>query len=185
MEKIMANKKQIKCEMEDQKSKTPIRNSKNNKSVFMVCILIIIVLQMNCTEPLSKECKDFLNTPSSQIEREFAEYDLEKQLTIHYCALSIRPPTGIYANRIAKRGKGIIPILLQKLTSNDSKSRHEKEKTKYAIILIFQSLSWNGELDNNKQIIKILEQTVSEIRTTWIKEEAEKALADIKKESDM
>lgn len=186
-ERNMADKKQTKYGAKNQKIEMPKKRDKKNENLFVVCILIVIViLQLGCQpKPQPKICVEFFNTDSSQREKEFPEYDLEKQFTIHRCSLDRKPIIEIYHRDIAKRGKGIIPILLQKLNSNNYKNRYDAEKTKYAIILVFEALSDNGELNNNKQVIKIIEQTVSGIRTDWIKEEAEESLAEIKKNASV
>ncbi len=146
----------------------------------LVFLLSIIIFQLGCpSEPLPKECMEFFNTYAVQDERIFVGYDLEKQLAIYQCGLDQHPPTD-YSYRIADRGKNIIPVLLEKLNRNDYKSKYDAEKTKYGIILIFQRLADERQV-NDREIIKVLEQTVSEIKTEWIREEAEESLEDIKK----
>lgn len=164
--------------MENQMRKAVIKKS---KSLFIIYILIVIViLYLGCQSPTQpKECIEFFNTDSTQRLKEFSKYDLEKQLTIHQCGLDWRPPYD-RSYEIAKRGKSIIPILLQKLNTDNNKNRYETEKTKYGVILIFQRLAENGDLDN-REVIKILEQIVSEFKTDWIKEEAKESLVEIKK----
>ena len=177
----MVNKHQTKNKTRSQKVKISWRRIRKNKSFVKICILIIFInLQLSC-QPEPKECAEFFSTDSTQRLKEFPKYDLEKQLIIHRCGLDWHPRYD-YSYEIAERGKTIIPTLLQKLNNDNYKSIRGLEKTKYGIILIFQRLAENGDLNNNKEVLKILEQTVSEMRANWIKEASEKSLAEIKKD---
>ena len=155
-----------------------------NISPFKAFISItLLVLLLGCLPSAeSSECEFSYNTPSSQIEREFSGYDLEKQLTIHYCKMTARPGSSIYSYEIAKRGEVIIPVLLQKLTSDNYKNSYEAETKKYGIVLILQRLAEKGEL-KNKEVVRIIERAVSDFKTPRIREEALESLAEIKRNS--
>lgn len=175
----MVNRKQGECIMNAQKNQTFIRGSNNTLFIKFSILIIGGILQLGCwSNSQPKECVEFFHTPSTQRLKEFPRYDLEKQLVIHRCGLDWSPPYD-YSFEIAKQGKNIIPILLHRLNNGDYKSRYDEEKTKYGIILIFQRLAENGEL-HNKEIIPILEKTVSEFKNDWIKESAEESLIGIK-----
>lgn len=144
----------------------------------------VMILQSGCpSEPQAKVCIDFFNTPSTPRLKEFYTYDLEKQLTIHRCGLDWHP-TEEYSYEIAQRGKVIVPALLQKLKDGDYKNSYDAEKTKYGIVLIFRRLASHGELNDDPQLIGTLEKAVSEIKTHWIRQEADESLAEIKKISN-
>jgi hypothetical protein len=168
--------------------KAPMKINRKFSSLLKTCLAIItVVLQLGCpSQPQPKECVEFFNTDARQDERIFAGYDLERQLTIHRCGLDRHPPSD-YSYRIADRGKTIIPVLLEKLNSNDGndyKGKYYADKTKYGIILIFRRLAKDGELKNNKEVIEVLDKTVSEIGRGWIRDEAEESLTEIKRNSN-
>lgn len=148
----------------------------------LLILVPIIVLLWGCpSESQPKECVEFFNKESTNRLREFDSYDLEKQLIIHRCGLDWHPQYD-RSYEIADRGKSIIPSLLEKLEDGNYKNSYDAEKTKYGIVLIFQRLASRGQLNENNQAeIKILENAVSEIKTNWIRKEADQSLVDIKK----
>lgn len=141
---------------------------------------ILIAAQLGCTSTKQpRECAEFFAKESTNGLREFANYSLEKQLIIHRCGLDMRPRYD-FSYEIADRGDVIVPILLQELARDNYQSHYEADKSKYATILIFQRLASRGQLDNNENVIRTIENAVSEIQTEWIKEKADESLSEIK-----
>lgn len=124
-------------------------------------------------------CREFFAEPSTQRLIEFASFNLSKQLTIHRCGLDHNPPTD-YSSEIAGRGSIIIPDLLNELNRSDFSDRYEADLNKLAIILIFRRLATQRNLTNASEIVIILDRSTSEIKTDWIRSEAENALREIR-----
>lgn len=143
-------------------------------------LVVVILASPGCpSRPEANACREFFAEPSTQRLVEFSSFNLSKQLTIHRCGLDHNPPTD-YSSEIAGRGSIIIPDLLAELNRSDFSDRYDADLNKLSIILIFRRLATQGNLTNRSEITIILDRSVSEITTDWVRSEAENALEGIR-----
>lgn len=140
-------------------------------------IFFSVLLQLGCLkEKVSKECEQFYDLSSNQREEIIETYDLDKQLRIHRCGLDLVPKKIAYAIPIAKRGKTVIPTLLNKL------STEADEKMQYAIILVFHMMSAEDLKGNEEVVIRSIENAIAEMQNKAVKEDSQRSLVSIKED---
>lgn len=148
----------------------------NHKHIFILLLLCCIFL--DCIHPpMSSDCKEFFSVPLDQQGKALSTYPLEKQLDLYRCGMNRRPPASYLAKYIADGGENAIPVLLEKLeTEND-------ELTQYGVIDIFEVMSIKGHLRNRPDVINRIRQVVIRMKISTFKQMAQESLEKIEKNS--
>jgi hypothetical protein len=141
-------------------------------------VSLVISLSSCFSEPLPQECSDFFTTPASAREKEFANFDLDKQLRIQRCGMDLKPEVS-YAPDIAARGRAIIPYLLNRLNELHGAYSYQADKSRYAIILIFEYLAKSNEIDDYAPVELAISKAISEMQSDSYKEDAVASLGQI------
>jgi hypothetical protein len=126
---------------------------------------------------MSNECRDFFSLPSSQGEKVFVTYDLDKQLRLYRCGMNLHPPDSSLALYIAERGESAIPALLDKLDAETD------ELFQYSIVRIFALMSLKGQLRNRSDVIDRIRQVVRKMKIPTFREMAQEELNKIEQKS--
>lgn len=129
--------------------------------------------EVGCRQEQQPVCKDFFAQSIEQQETLFRTFPLDRQLEIYRCGMYRRPPEIGLAYDIAKGGEKIIPALTKAL-------REEKDEwMQNAIIDIFRVMSKDGHLRGKMEVVQQIRDTVSRMKASRIKEEAEESLKEI------
>jgi len=126
---------------------------------------------------MSVQCKSFYSLSARERERVFPTYDLEKQLDLSRCGLDRRPPDTSLSLFIADRGEPAIPILLGKL------EKERDEQMQYVIIDVFEVMSVKGYLRDSSDVINRVQQVVTRMKSSILREMAQKDLEQIERNS--
>jgi hypothetical protein len=141
------------------------------------CLLACLTCT-GCPPPsISTECRDFFSRPTSEREKLFPTYDLDKQLDIYRCGMNRRPPDSSLTLFIAERGEAAIPTLLDKLETE------KDEMFQYGIIDIFEVMSVKGYLRNRRDVIDRIRQMVAKMKISTFRDMAQEGLSQIEKNS--
>lgn len=140
---------------------------------------VLFLAGFSCISPqYSEECRQFYREiSSSERDRLFPNYDLDRQLFLAECGLEEIPPTSHYSFRIAAKGKSIVPTLLERLES--AKNPRSKE----AILITFLALSIRGEIDD-EAILHRIRIVIDKMPRGYEKEELERRFAEIRQNVD-
>jgi hypothetical protein len=147
------------------------------KTVIVVCLLSCLGGTGCPPLSMSAECRDFFLRPSSEREKLFPTYDLDKQLDLYRCGMNRRPPDSSLPLFIAERGEAAIPTLLDKLEAE------KDELFQYGIIDIFEVMSVKGYLRDRRDVINRIRQVVAKMKVSTFREMAQKDLSQIEKNS--
>jgi len=123
------------------------------------------------------ECREFFALPLDQRGSVISTYPLEKQLRLYRCGLSRRPPDRYLARYIAARGEVVIPVLLEKLESE------QDELFQYGIVEIFEAMSAKGFLKTRSDVIARIRTVVNRMKIAAFRERAQEDLDEIVKNS--
>jgi|SRR5947209_74756 len=134
-------------------------------------------LYVGCVPPIPQECEDFFSLSPQEGEQVFATYPLDKQLRIYKCGMYRAPPATWLAGPIADKGDGAIPYLFERLESD------EDEMFQSDIVYIFRVMAVKGKLHGRQDVINKLRRDVARIKITAIREEAQRDLDVIEKDS--
>lgn len=144
----------------------------------MCLILLALLLQASeagCRPEPPSQCKEFFALPMDQRETKFRTLSLDEQLTVYRCGMKRRPPTISLGYQIADGGEKIIPHLMEEL-------RNEKDEwLQAALIDIFRVMSSDGHLRGRTDVVKEIKDTVSRMKITGIRKEAEESLRTVEK----
>ena len=144
-------------------------------------LAIFLLFSTGCPSKLEPDvCRDFFAKPSTPRLLEFANYDLSKQMTIHQCGINRMPPTD-YSSEIASRGDVIVPDLLVQMGRDDFANRYDADLNKLGAILVFRRLAATGNFAANPENVFAIERSVLEIRTDWMRYDAENAFVEIRR----
>ncbi len=145
-------------------------------SKILCLVMMTFALQgseVGCRQEQPPACKEFFAETIEHQETLFRTLPLERQLEIYRCGMNRRPPTLALAYAIAKGGEKIVPALTDVL-------RNEKDEwMQNAIIDIFRVMSNDGYLRGKADAVKQIRDTVSIMKTSMIKKEAEESLKEI------
>lgn len=143
----------------------------------VICLVVLTTItvqtEVSCTQKQSSECKEFFQKSIEEQDALFRTLPLDKQLEIFRCGMNRRPPEIALAHEIAKGGEEIIPDLTAAL-------RNEKDEwMQRGIIEIFRLMSIKGYLRGKGSTVQEIRETVSRMKVSRIKKEAEESLKDI------
>jgi hypothetical protein len=149
------------------------RKMKIAKLIFLCVVGIAIQTEGSCTQTRSSECEEFFVKSIEEQDAVFRTLQLEKQLEVYRCGMNRRPPTIGLAHEIAKSGEKIIPELTVALQSE------KDEWMQSALIEIFRVMSVKGYLRGKRSTIDEIRTTVSRMKVSRIKKEAQASLNEI------
>ena len=145
----------------------------------MIFALTVVILLFGCREGAPAEDRAFFELPLQQRHEKFRTLPVEKQLELYFYAVQRHPPDYGFANDIAQRGEGIIPLLVERL-------KREKDESKQRdIIYIFKALADEGGLSNRQEVITLIEQVTFAMKPGVARDESYNLLRDVKRQSDM
>ncbi len=156
-----------------------IRLLGTNVSLIVLATLFGSTVLTSCTaDDLPEECVNYFNSREQQDLSVFEGFDLEKQFIIHRCGLDRHPPTDF--SYLMARKRNIIPFLNEKLKSSSTLNQYEKDKSIYAITLVFEGLYNSDRLNANDPSLVVLDAYVRRITTPRLKKGASNVLSKIK-----
>ena len=132
-------------------------------------------LESGCNQKQPSECKEFFAMSIEQQEAQFRTFNLERQLKTFRCGMERRPPEIGLAYDIAKGGEKIVPALTEALVNE------KDEWMQNAIIDIFRVMSNDGYLRGKMEVVQQIRDTVSRMKISRIKKEAEESLNEIER----
>jgi hypothetical protein len=143
----------------------------------LIAALLVAPLYLQGCLLLHPECASFFSLDEKQRKEKIKTYPIEKQLDLYLCGMGMEPPYMEVAYDIAEEGPKNIPPLLKRLKAE----RYEPDKEH--IIYIFTAMSVLGKLDCRQDVIEQIEQTISGMEVKRFRENAQRDLDEIKKNS--
>jgi hypothetical protein len=139
--------------------------------VWQAIALLCLSLQ-GCGER-PQACKEFLDMPRPQLRAQFETFPLEKQIDVYLCAMKVEPPDVGLANKIADRGEGALPVLMQRLKSSGQESKQED------IIYVLEVMSDHGSLRGRKDLVADIGRVIDEMKSGPVRERCAERLRKI------
>jgi hypothetical protein len=129
---------------------------------------------------LPPECRDFFSIATSEgRDKEFANFDLDKQLRIHRCGIDLGPRIS-FALDIAHRGRPIIPDLLERLNALHSEYSYKADKSRYAIIQVLEYLAESHEIDDYAPVELSISKAIDEMQSDSYRDDSVASLGEIR-----
>ena len=143
---------------------------------------LVILLLCSCSPALIVSDKqdlsyeEFFKLPLSESTNVFSSYSLNIQYEIYMAGMKRHPPRQHLAFEIARKGKSVVPYLLEKLGNEAT------DTSKYNIIFIFQVMKENGhyDLNNEPKDIEIVENVVATMKYEVVRDRSNQSLNIIK-----
>ncbi|HSE36444.1 MAG TPA: hypothetical protein VLG74_04020 [Blastocatellia bacterium] len=149
------------------------------RAFFLVVLLSVIDLGCKPSWIVGKsaECRDFYRLPIEQQQVSFETFPPDKQIRIYQCGMDREPPDIARAYDIADGGEKVVPYLVQSLKAE------QNDYAKDNIVYVFEIMSERDQLRGRHEIIDLIRNIVSNMKSGARKELSKKRLEKIEKNS--